>query len=128
MVESQKRNLAITISAICMLACLPAGKDANWPEISETVVESVLASVQKHPSNYPVFLKTFQPVSDHLLAPLSSVFGNKDRSDSERSFATSILTVYAANNPTVLAELVMDASEKQFDALPEAPCSSLQPP
>jgi formylglycine-generating enzyme required for sulfatase activity len=45
------------------------------------------------------------------------VFRTKDRSDSERSFATSILAEYAADNPKVLADLLMDADEKQFAAI-----------
>jgi len=102
------------LSAACMLACLSSGKEANWPKISATVVEKVLASIQKNPSNYSVFLTMFQPVSDHLLAPLSSVYRSKDRSDSERSFATNILAEFAKDRPEALVDLLLDADEKQF--------------
>ena len=39
------------------------------------------------------------------------------RTETERSLATDILADYAADQPQVLAELVMDADEKQFAVL-----------
>src|SRR5262249_23614172 len=46
--------------------------------------------------------------------PLSEVYRSKGRPDSERSFATNILADYAADKPQVLADLLMDAEDKQF--------------
>ncbi|MFI5357987.1 MAG: AAA family ATPase, partial [Opitutales bacterium] len=54
-----------------------------------------------------------RPVRAKLLAPLSVVYGSINR-PAERSLATDILADYAADQPQALAELVMDADDKQF--------------
>src|SRR5262249_52465663 len=58
-----------------------------------------------------------RPVRVKLLAALSVVHQSIDRSAAERSLAANILADYAADQPQVLAELVMDANEKQFAVL-----------
>ncbi len=55
-----------------------------------------------------------RPVRDKLLAPLSVVSRSINRSEEVRSLATDILADYGADQPQVLAELVMDADEKKF--------------
>ena len=105
------------LCAACCLACFPSAKEDNWPKFSKAIVEDVLASVQKNPSNYPVFLKMLQPVSEHLLAPLSSIFRSKERTDSKRTFVTSLLAEYATDRPDVLADLLTFADEKEFAVL-----------
>ena len=102
------------LSAACLLACFRSGKDANWPNISKTVVDKVLDSIQKNPSNYPIFLEMFQPVSDHLLAPLSAVIRSHDRSDLKQSFATNLLAEYAKDRPEMLSDLLLDSDETEF--------------
>jgi serine/threonine protein kinase/formylglycine-generating enzyme required for sulfatase activity len=87
---------------------------ARWQSVSRMVVDELLAAVQKNPSHYATLLDQLRPVRARLLHPLSEVYQSKDRSDSERSFATNILADYAADNPQALAKLLMDADEKQF--------------
>ena len=60
------------------------------------------------------WMDALRPVRVHLLAPLSVVYGSRTRREVERSLATDILADYAADHPKVLADLVMDADEKQF--------------
>ena len=49
-----------------------------------------------------------------------SIFRDADRRETERSLATDILADYAADRPRTLADLLMDADEKQFAvAVPE---------
>jgi hypothetical protein len=59
--------------------------------------------------------ESFRPVKRSFLEPLSAVFRNRspERSD-ERMLATNLLADYAADRPAVLADLLMDADEKQF--------------
>ena len=54
-------------------------------------------------------------MKNSFLEPLSAIFRNHstERSD-ERMSATNLLTDYAADRPGVLANLLMDADEKQF--------------
>jgi len=67
----------------------------------------------------PVFLgqwsEAFRPVKDRLLPQLSEIFRDRQpERTAERSLATNILADYAADQPQVLADLLMDADEKQF--------------
>ena len=59
--------------------------------------------------------EAFRPVKDQLLAPLSDIFRDRrPERAAERTLATNILADYAADQPKVLADLLMDADEKQF--------------
>ena len=67
----------------------------------------------------PVFLgqwsEAFRPVKNRLLPPLSDIFrDHQPERTAERSLATNLLADYAADQPQVLADLLMDADEKQF--------------
>ena len=52
-----------------------------------------------------------------LLPQLSAVYRDAGRRETERSLATDILADYAADKPQVLADLLMDADDKQFAAI-----------
>jgi formylglycine-generating enzyme required for sulfatase activity len=67
----------------------------------------------------PIFLgqwsEAFRPVKNRLLSQLSEFFrDHQPERSAERSLATNLLADYAADQPTVLADLLMDADEKQF--------------
>ena len=87
----------------------------RWDGAAVPVVEQ-LVSVS------PIFLadwmKALRPVREKLQVPLEAVFRDRaeDRAN-ERNLATNILADYAADKPAVLADLLMDADEKQFAAL-----------
>jgi serine/threonine protein kinase/formylglycine-generating enzyme required for sulfatase activity len=101
--------------AACVLASYDrAGEGGRWPAVSALVAGRLLAAVQQNPSHYPPLLDMLRPVRDRLLGPLGKVFRNRGRPESERSWAASILADYAADRPQVLADLLMDADEKQF--------------
>ena len=59
-------------------------------------------------------MESFRPIRGKLLESLKSVYGNSAGRESERTMATNILADYAADQPRVLADLLMDADEKQF--------------
>jgi formylglycine-generating enzyme required for sulfatase activity len=73
--------------------------------------------VQRNPSHYPPLLAMLRPIRRTLVAPLAEVFRQRQRADSERSFATTILADYAADQVQLLADLLMDADDKQFAVL-----------
>jgi formylglycine-generating enzyme required for sulfatase activity len=92
-----------------------AAYDAENPRWVET---SVLVDNDLVVEN-PVFLSpwsaAFRPVKKRLLPRLSEIFRNRQSErTAERSFATNLLADYAADQPQVLADLVMDSDEKQF--------------
>ncbi len=70
----------------------------------------------------PVFLgqwgDAFRPVKERLLPHLADMFRNpQPERTAERSLATSLLADYAADQPQVLADLLLDADRTQFAVL-----------
>jgi formylglycine-generating enzyme required for sulfatase activity len=53
-------------------------------------------------------------VREKLLTPLGAIYRDAERRETERSLATDILADYAADQPQVLADLIMDADNRQF--------------
>ena len=58
-----------------------------------------------------------QPVRSTLTPRLASIFKDTQRSDSERSLATNVLTDYASDDPDLLADLLMAADPKAYQKL-----------
>src|SRR5262249_55332344 len=116
--KAEKGKEQPRLSAACALASYDtldnAQGIARWQSVSKIVTDELLAAVQKNPSHYATLLDQLRPVRAKLLPPLREVYRSKDRPDSERSFAANILADYAADNPQMLANLLMDADEKQF--------------
>jgi serine/threonine protein kinase/formylglycine-generating enzyme required for sulfatase activity len=84
----------------------------RWAKASAGVVEDL---VRESPIFLGQWSKAFRPVRQRLLLALSNIFGERksDRA-AERTLATNLLADYAADNPPVLADLLMHADEKQF--------------
>ncbi|MGA2255412.1 MAG: protein kinase, partial [Thermoguttaceae bacterium] len=60
-------------------------------------------------------MESLRPVKNRLLPQLSEVFrDHQPERTAERSLATGILADYAADQPQLLANLLMDADQKQF--------------
>ena len=103
--------------AACALAgYVPAGNEERWLSASRFITERLLAPVIKNPSDYAPLLETLRPIRERLLASLSAIFRDEQRPETERSFATNILTDYASDQPAVLADLLMDAGPKAYSA------------
>jgi eukaryotic-like serine/threonine-protein kinase len=87
-------------------------KNARWSKLSGPVADD-LVSVN------PVFLglwsESLRPVKAKLLEPLSAIFrDSRAERTAERTLATSLIADYAKDDPQILADLLMDADEKQF--------------
>jgi serine/threonine protein kinase/formylglycine-generating enzyme required for sulfatase activity len=84
----------------------------KWAKASVLVVHDL---VQQNPVYLLYWREAFRPVKASFLAPLISVFRDqRPEQSAERSLATSLLADYAADDPQLLADLLMDAGEKQF--------------
>jgi formylglycine-generating enzyme required for sulfatase activity len=103
-------------AACAMTACVPAD-DACWLPAASLIVQQLLAAVQSNPSQYAALLEQLRPVKDVLLEPAAEVYRNPGRTDAERMFATSLLMEYAADRPSILADLLLDGDAKQFAML-----------
>ena len=83
----------------------------RWAEVSDAVANDLVAVNAIH---LAAWLKSFRPVGDQLLPSLAAIYRDSGRRDTERSLATDLLADYAANQPRVLADLLMAGDEKQF--------------
>jgi eukaryotic-like serine/threonine-protein kinase len=87
----------------------------RWDLAAGPVVERL---VKVDPASLAVWIEALRPERERLLGPLAAVF--RDRTEgrtAEVQLATSVLADYAADRPTLLADLLMDADNKQFAAL-----------
>ncbi len=89
----------------------------RWANASGKVVNDlVLASV--NPVFLGIWLEGLRPIKTRLAAPLAIIFRERDaKHAAERILAANILADYAADQPALLAELLMDADDKQFMAM-----------
>jgi eukaryotic-like serine/threonine-protein kinase len=83
----------------------------KWAKAGGQVVEQLVA---ENPVFLGLWLEDFRPIKGKLLESLKSIYGNPDGRESERTLAANILADYAADQPQVLADLLMKADEKQF--------------
>ncbi len=86
-------------------------QSTRWAKSQEAVANDLV----RVPAVYlAVWLESFRPVRGLLLTPLGAIYREAGRRDAERSLATDILADYAADQPQLLADLLMDGDEPQF--------------
>jgi hypothetical protein len=84
----------------------------KWAECSHLLVNNL---VLENPVYLGRWSEAFRPVKKSLLAPLADIFRDRNTERaSEHTLATNLLADYAADQPQVLAGLLMDADQKQF--------------
>jgi serine/threonine protein kinase/formylglycine-generating enzyme required for sulfatase activity len=83
----------------------------RWQKVQNQVADDLINAPA---TNLSAWLDSLRPVGEKLLAQLTQAYRDTNRHETERSQATTILADFAADNAEVLAELVMDADEKQF--------------
>jgi formylglycine-generating enzyme required for sulfatase activity len=109
----EKGNEALRLRAAAALAKYDPQND-KWKDASAQVVKEL---VQQNALFLGQWNKAFAPVKNRLIPPLSAVFRDPKKREVERSLATDILADFAADEPRILADLLMDADEKQFAVL-----------
>jgi formylglycine-generating enzyme required for sulfatase activity len=106
------------LRAACALAAYDADS-GRWDGVREAVAADL---VSVPPLHLATWRQALAPVRGCLLAPLAAVFRDGGRRESERALATDVLAEYAADRPEVLADLLMDADERQWGKLwPKVP-------
>ncbi len=98
------------LRAACALAKYDP-ENAKWGNVQKAVGNDLVAEPALYVS---AWMKSLGPVKGRLLDPLSEIFGDTKSGEVARSLATDILADYAADNPPKLADLLMDADDKQF--------------
>ncbi len=86
----------------------------RWEKVRTDVVNRLVAE-----NAYVVahWIDALRPVREQMRDPLVAVFHDEKRAESERTLAANALAEYLSDQPRDLAELLMDATEKQFAAL-----------
>ena len=98
-------------------ACALAAYDTDSPRWSEIVDEVADVLVAENPLMAGTWTEALRPVRLALTASLQGIYADTERPESERTLATGILVDYAADQPEVLAALIMEADVKQFGAI-----------
>ena len=98
------------LRALCALAAFDPASP-RWTDAGKLAAEGLVA---ENPLLAATWVKALRPVRQSLLPGLQAVFHDRTRGDLQRSLATGILADYAAERPEVLADLLMDADDKQF--------------
>jgi serine/threonine protein kinase/formylglycine-generating enzyme required for sulfatase activity len=84
----------------------------NWAKCIALVVNDL---VVENPVYLGQWSAAFRPVKKWLRVPLTDIFRDRNAGRAaERTLATSLLADYCADQPRVLADLLMDADDKQF--------------
>jgi serine/threonine protein kinase len=91
-----------------------AADDPRWAAIKQPVAADLVSVPTVHLATW---METLRPVRLHLLGPLSVIFRDARRRETERSLVADILADYAADRADLLADLLMDADEIQFATL-----------
>jgi formylglycine-generating enzyme required for sulfatase activity len=86
----------------------------RWAKVQVAVANDLVKVPAVH---LGLWMESLRRVRDKLLPQLSVVYGDATRRAVERSLATDILADYAAEQPQVLSDLLMDADSKQFGVI-----------
>jgi len=90
-----------------------APDDPRWAAVGEKAVPAIL---EDNPWHLEIWTEALRPVRTRLIDPLVRVF--RDSPDAEdRSSAAQLLATYAADQPKLLADFLLDADAKQFASL-----------
>jgi formylglycine-generating enzyme required for sulfatase activity len=98
------------LRAACALAKYDPDSE-GWAEVAEPIVDDFVSVPPVHLDRW---MDCLRPVAGRLQASLEAVFRDTQRAETERNLAANILADYAADQPQVLADLLMDADEVQL--------------
>ncbi len=88
--------------------------DRRWVDVAQDIAQEL---VSVNPSTIGVWQGALRPISQHLVAELTRVFGDRAQDELARSLATSVLCEYARNDVATLADLVTRADTRAFEQL-----------
>jgi hypothetical protein len=95
--------------AAALAAYDPDGK--RWQEVAAAVAGRL---VKEDVMLVPGWAAALRPARRHLVPPLRTLFAAPGADARERAVATSILADYAAADPPLLTDLVLDADRRQY--------------
>jgi len=110
-VDDPKVKVEVRFRALVALAAFDPA-NPRWTQAAPTAVELLLKA---DPLFLGLCMQALRPVRDQLHGPLAEVFRGKHRHLADyRLVAATVLADYAVDRPAELANLLLDADEKQF--------------
>ena len=111
--ESAKPSDASLLPSASALASYDPA-NSKWNTVGTKVAQALVSvnAVQLGP-----WIEALRPVRGNLTTPLSTIFEEKDRPESEHKLATNILSDYAGDAPDRIADLLMVADPKAYVSL-----------
>jgi formylglycine-generating enzyme required for sulfatase activity len=110
--ESSKPSDASLLPTASALASYDPD-NVKWEAQAGKVAQALVTINSVHLGKW---LEALRPVRGRLTIPIAAIVREK-RPDSEHTQATNILTDYAKNDPTVVADVLMDADPKAYLSL-----------
>ena len=101
------------LRAACALATFDPSS-SQWTDSSDFLAREL---VLENPLVLLMWLDALRPVRTELLEPLSAVFRDKQRTESERSLAISVLLDFAVDKPDILVGLLAHTDQKHFSII-----------
>jgi eukaryotic-like serine/threonine-protein kinase len=99
------------------VAAVLANVDANgkqWEEVGPLVAGGLL----REPAvNLHAWIHTLQPVRERLRVPLTALYRDGNRSETDRVLARQLLAGFFGDQPDMLADLLLDSDPSQFRAV-----------
>ncbi len=89
-------------------------EQAAWETLQAAVANDLVNVPAVYLANW---LEALRPVRTQLFPQLTAIYKDPARRETERSLATDILADYAADQPEVLADLLLEADASQFAVL-----------
>jgi formylglycine-generating enzyme required for sulfatase activity len=91
-------------------------REDRWRLIAGRVAESLVAA---NPVHLSAWMESLRPAREFLLPRLAFVFRDpaRERTELQRNVAANILADYAADQPELLADLILSADPSQFAVL-----------
>ncbi len=110
LIETAKGSDPRLLSAAAALAVYDP-ESPHWPDLGDKVSQ---AMVTVNPVFLGQWLGAMRPVRVKLTTPLIAIFRDKSRAETEHVIATNTLADYAADDPALISDLLMDADPKAF--------------
>ncbi len=121
-VEDNTADSQIRFRSACLLAQLAPPDDFGptlhrWKQSADAVGDQLVEQIEKTPDQLEPIRKLLFPLRRLLLPRLATLAQQALSSERQRTQAIYLLTDFAADDPTDLANAIMDASPTAFKAL-----------
>lgn len=91
--------------------------DSQWPPVAEFLSEELVRAIADNRSDSSLWTDDFLPIRRHLTGPLTQIYSDTERTDTDRDIAAGLLADYVADQPDQLVELLIIATPQQHRIL-----------